>query len=245
MTSPIKHTLILGCGRSGTSIFGEFFDHLPEYSYYSEPDFAEYRQLDFSKPVAAKVPRDNKDFPGPHGLSFPPDALPEAFLENGLIFWQVRHPLDAICSLRIGIARNWGHHPRPHDWQEWLERPLLERCAHHWAHLNSDGYQHVAKQAVVCRFEDMIRDPMQFAQSIAGQTGLDLQKNGDQIREWATRVQDTNNEKFVEAHTSRPYSRPDHSKRVGRWQENLTGPEVGMVLPIIADAAMTFDYQLP
>ena len=34
-----SHVIILGCGRSGTSIFGELFEHIPGYMYYSEPPF--------------------------------------------------------------------------------------------------------------------------------------------------------------------------------------------------------------
>ena len=32
---------ILGCGRSGTSIFGELFEAIPGYTYYSEPFLAD------------------------------------------------------------------------------------------------------------------------------------------------------------------------------------------------------------
>ena len=37
----VHHVLILGCGRSGTSIFGELLEHLAPYTYYSEPAFAD------------------------------------------------------------------------------------------------------------------------------------------------------------------------------------------------------------
>jgi hypothetical protein len=52
---------------------------------------------------------------------------------------------------------------------------------------------------------------------------------------WADRVQDSNNERFVEAETSRGYSRPDHSRRVGRWR-NLA-EDVDRAWPIVEDAA--------
>ncbi len=240
-----KHVLILGCGRSGTSIFGELFEHLPDYTYYSEPDFAQYCQLDFSSAIAAKVPRDSAEFPAPAGLSFPPNELPADFRENGIIFWQIRHPLDAICSLRVGISKNWGHHPRPHDWQTWLDRPLIERCAHHWTYLNSNGYQQLADQTTICRFEEMIDNPQTFAENACLQAGVDITLRTTEIGEWADRVQDTNNEKFIEAETSRPYSTNDHSRRVGRWKENLSKKEVKAVLPIIAGTAVMFGYELP
>lgn len=101
----------------------------------------------------------------------------------------MRHPLDAVCSLRVGICGGCDHHPRPLDWEDWLGRSLVERCAHHWAVINGDG--------------------------------------------------------FVEAETSRRHSRPDHSRRVGRWRENLSADEVDAVWPIVADAAATFGYGRP
>ena len=54
------HVVILGCGRSGTSIFGEFFDRLATYHgrYLFAPSFEALRNADFSAgPVAIKVPR--------------------------------------------------------------------------------------------------------------------------------------------------------------------------------------------
>ena len=49
--------------------------------------------------------------------------------ESREIFWMVRHPLDAICSPRVGISSDWGHHPRLPDWESWLTKLLLRRYA--------------------------------------------------------------------------------------------------------------------
>src|SRR5262245_41559406 len=127
-----SHVVILGCGRSGTSIFGELFEHIPGYAYYSEPSFDEVIGLSFKDPVAIKVPRESEAHPAKAGLSFPMNVLLSVLPEQRKFYWQVRHPLDAIASLRVGIAQNWGHHPKPRDWEEWLDRPLIEQCAHHW-----------------------------------------------------------------------------------------------------------------
>ena len=113
--------MVLGCGRSGTSIFGELFDHLSIYTYRSEPPFADVVDADFSSPLAFKVPRESEGFAPDTGLSFPLARLRSA-APRMRFFWIVRHPLDAICSLKVGIGKNWGHHPRPPDWEEWLAR---------------------------------------------------------------------------------------------------------------------------
>lgn len=235
--------MVLGCGRSGTSIFGELFEGLASYRYYSEPPFAEVLSADFSVSLAFKVPRESEAFPPDRGLPFP---LGELLAKAPAIklFWIVRHPLDAVCSLRVGIGNDWGHHPRPSDWSEWVERPLLERCAHHWNYLNSVGFAHVAKVATVVRFEEMISNPSAFTSRICDEIGMKRKEHEIALRLWERRVQNTNNADFVEAKTSRPYSREDHTVRVGRWRENLSTEEVAMIAPIIRETGNFFGYEL-
>lgn len=244
MSRPVANAAILGCGRSGTSIFGELFAALPGFRYWSEPFLAD---LPAASPTsgeawAVKVPRTAPDDDPPIGLSTSLAALEAALPAPRVLFWQVRHPLDAICSLRVGIADDWGHHPRPPDWADWSERPLVERCAHHWATVNGAGYAAVADQVVTNRFEDLIADPRACAERTAALVGVDA--SGPLVDAWVDRVRDTNDERFIEAETSRRRSRPDHTIRVGRWRENLTPEEVRAVIPIVAGAARIQGYDL-
>jgi hypothetical protein len=236
--------MILGCGRSGTSIFGELFEGLADYSYLSEPPFADVLATDFRQPWAFKVPHESPGFPAAPGLSFPVDQLLAA-APAMRFFWIVRHPLDAISSLRIGIAQNWGHHPRPPDWQDWLERPLVERCAHHRAFLNRAGFAQVEALAELVHFEAMIADPLAFARSVCDRIGVDADGHDATLKRWAARVQDSNNAVFVEAKTSRGYSRADHKVRIGRWRENLADEEIDRIWPIVAAPAARFGYARP
>ena len=240
-----KHICILGCGRSGTSIFGEFFDHLSNYTYYSEPLFSALEGINYSQPVAIKVPAQDNENDFFDGLSFDLDKFLQIFPEDHLLFWQVRHPLDAISSLRIGIDDNWGHHPRPKDWKSRLSQPLLEKCAYHWNFINTNGYQQVRDRVVINTFEEMILDPLATARKLCQLANINFEKNQSAIMEWVNRIQNENNEKFVEAECSKPYSRKDHSKKVGRWQENLAEADVAAILPYIGQGAKNFDYQLP
>ena len=73
---------------------------------------------------------------------------------------------------------------------------------------------------------------------------MDRRKIASELSAWSLRVQDTNNEKFVEAKTSRNYSRPDHNKRIGRWKENLCHDDLLQVIPIVINAARLFGYEL-
>lgn len=238
------HALILGCGRSGTSILGELFESLPGVTYASEPRLDDLPAIAANKTLVVKVPQVVAN-DTPPGLPAAPDDLYRALPTPLVVIWQVRHPLDAICSLRVGISQNWGHHPRPPDWLDWQRRPLLEQCAHHWAVINGAGYELVRTVAVLNRFEDMIGDPRTTADTMVRSIGIDPESVTAELAAWSQRVQDTNNEHFVEAITSRRHSRPDHARRVGRWRENLSSEEVAAVLPIVAPAASLFGYDLP
>ena len=239
------HVLILGCGRSGTSIFGELFDHIEGYTYHSEPPYESLTNYEWSSPQAIKVPRVSVSIKPDPGLSFPLADILQLIPEPRTFFWQVRHPLDTICSLKVGIAQNWGHHPRPDDWESWLDKPLILQCAHHWNYINTVGYDRVADLVRVCRFEDMLTDPLNFAASISSQVQVEVNSGRPAFRSWADRVQNRYNDKFIEAQTSRAYSRRDHKVRVGRWKENMTAEEVHMVLPLVRKTALAFGYELP
>ena len=243
MNKSIPPVMILGCGRSGTSIFGELFNYLGNYIYQSEPPFNLVIDADYSHPQAFKVPRESEFYSPDPGLSFPLRELQQR-VPDMKCFWVVRHPLDTICSLRVGISKNWGHHPRPLDWKEWLSRPIVEQCAHHWAYLNSVGFEKVSDTATVVHFETMINDPRKFAISICEHLGLNSVHQLERIDKWSKRVQNTNNADFKEAETSKNYSRNDHSVRIGRWRENLSNADVANVLPLIRDTSALHGYDL-
>ena len=99
--------MILGCGRSGTSIFGELFDALPGFEYRSEPLLAEIPAPADGRRVAVKVPTAAPGTTPPPGCPVPMDQLWAAVPAPRVVFWQVRHPLDAVCSLRVGIDAGW------------------------------------------------------------------------------------------------------------------------------------------
>ena len=94
------------------------------------------------------------------------------------------------------------------------------------------------------RFEDMIRDPLSFATNICQTVGLAVDEHEHTLKTWSDRVQDSNNDKFIEARTSRSYSRRDHSVRVGRWRENLSEEEARRAAAIAARTSKSFGYDL-
>ena len=107
------------------------------------------------------------------------------------------------------------------------------------------GFTAVADLVTVKYFEAMLANPLNFAQTICTELGVDMEANRVGIEYWANRVQNTNNRHFIEAKTSRNYSRPDHKTRIDRWKENLSTAEIQQVWPIIAITAQNFGYSLP
>jgi hypothetical protein len=85
---------------------------------------------------------------------------------------------------------------------------------------------------------------MSFALKICSKVEVSADDFEPELTAWADRVQDTNNEKFIEAKTSRNLSRPDHNNRIGRWKENLRKEEVMQIIPILDYAAKTFGYEI-
>lgn len=169
----ISNVIILGCNRSGTSIFGELFEHLRPFRYYFEPCFDTVRAIDFSAgPVAIKVPKMPYRGPVTPGLTVCIEDLLAVVPEPRAIFWQVRHPLDTICSLRPGILDKWSHSPRPPDWAQWMNRSLVERCARHWQFINTEGYAAVRDFATVSQYERLACTPNEFAVDICARIGF-------------------------------------------------------------------------
>ena len=80
--------------------------------------------------------------------------------------------------------------------------------------------------------------------TVCKQIGLNVEAQKLALSERANRVQNTNNENFGEAKTSRKYSRADHQTRIDRWKENLSMEEIKSVTPMLERTAKLFDYSL-
>jgi hypothetical protein len=243
------NVLILGCARSGSSIFGELFEMLPGFHYYFEPHMDEFGQIDYSNgPVAIKKPKADLGASMTPGLPFALEELLVRIPEPRRIFWQVRHPLDAICSLRPGIESDWAHNPRPPGWESLLDRPWVERCARHWANINGAGFHAIRKLAdfsYANRYEDFIADPRKIALRACSCINMSGPEVDAAIDRWCSLISNEKSPRVYEARRQKHWSRQDHTIRTGRWKQNLSPEDVSSVLPIVSDAAKCFGYELP
>jgi len=244
----LPNVLLLGCGRSGTSIAGELFEHFPPYSYRFEPilhghDYAAQLAA-WPRPWAAKVPK----APGDEADSFTPGlpfSLPRVLQAAGeplVIIWVVRHPLDAICSLRPGIEAAWSHNPRPPHWQEMAQAPWEDRCAAHWHFINDHGYRAVADRARILRFEDIVADPVASAQRVAQWLGWDHALPSP-VSLWIKSVSNQKGVDVYEAKHQSRWSEQNHAWRVGRHRENLSPEQAKRIWQLEASVAARFGYE--
>ena len=96
--------MILGCGRSGTSIFGELFEGLSRYGYESEPPFRGVLERSSDHAWAVKVPHESEEFPPDAGLSFPLAMLLDAY-PSITLFWIVDQREHLNGNLRSEFHR--------------------------------------------------------------------------------------------------------------------------------------------
>jgi hypothetical protein len=237
--------VILGSARSGTSIFGELFELLPGFRYYFEPGLERLSALDYDLgPIAVKMPRAADVTRTTPGLAFLLEEMVNIVRDPFRILWQVRHPLDAICSLRVGIQANWAHGPRPQEWETLRTLPLIEQCAHYWAYVNGVGFQAVRDRASVYRYEDMIVDPRGAAVRACKEAEVDGPAVEAAVERWCSLVSNDKSPDAYEAKHQVRWSRLDHSARTGRWRENLSPDDIRLALPIVSKAAHVFGYEL-
>ncbi|MCA9349297.1 sulfotransferase domain-containing protein [Candidatus Saccharibacteria bacterium] len=162
----MHNVLILGCGRSGTSIFGELFESNYFFDYMFEPSVNDVLQ---NKPgicrrTAAKVPKSSGKDNSP-GLSINLEEFHKKTKADYKYIFIVRHPLDTICSLKPGIAENWSHNPKPPNYR-YLQKnkSLAECCAFHWDHINRAGLDSMLSIAgkdnvLIVKYEEFVNNP--------------------------------------------------------------------------------------
>lgn len=241
-----RHVVVLGCGRSGTSNLGELFEAVPQYDHRFEPAMSELRTLPFdSRPVAVKVPTDDRARRARFtpGLPFDLEELLDAVPQPRALLWVVRHPLDTICALRPGIAADWAHDPRPDDFGRWLDRPLVERCARHWANVNGAGHDRVGALAEVVRYEDLVFRPVEAASRVLRHAGFDRRSATSTAEAWAGRV---GNDEGDAAHDPRQqhWLSSGNPQAIGRWQTELGRDDVERVRPVLGTVPDKFGYEI-
>ena len=244
---------IVGCPRSGTSILGQVVGTHPDIEYLSEllnwgtSAFGGHR-LDaiYATPlitarlrhevekirqgklvVLEKNPR--------HSLQIP---FLRAIWPDCRIVHIVRDGRDVTCSLMPGIGGEAWSHLKPPCWRI-LQTSYqgLERCAHFWhivmgylvAELEEGSFMQI-------RYEDLLEHPEAVIGQVLDYVSLPWT---DEISLACEQITDRIDPTIPGLTT---WCRNDHTKRIGRWHENMTEADIERVMPILAPMLERLGY---
>jgi LPS sulfotransferase NodH len=256
---PLPIAFLLGCARSGTSIFAEAVAAHPEVKYIFEPheiwEQAGHGENESHRLTAAhatpeictrlrgwfgerrgaatlvldKTPRNTLRVP------FLRAVFPEAKFIH-----LVRDGRDVACSLMPGIGGDVWHHLKPPAWRElFAQHHGIERCALTWRdtlQLALADLRGVPHRQV--RYEDLLAQP--HATLAATWQFLGLPPAAAAL-EFAEKISDATDGLHHAAH-QQVWFRNDHVRRTGRWRENLAPEEQETVGRLLHETLKALGY---
>lgn len=227
----MKNVLIAGAGRSGTTILGELFHTLPHWDYGFEWDLDNLGS--YNEPVAIKNPRSKERTPG---LQFNVEQAERRFGPLNYI-WIVRHPLDMACSyvplIRTGDQEFWG---LKDDWKSLSYLESLEYALRHWRLVNTEGFDNINPGFVV-KYRDLVLHTAQTVGEILDYVGSEWHPA---LNSYVAKVNNVSGKH--ESHWQKHWYRDNHTKRVGRYKENIPEEDVGELWGIVSDIAEEFGF---
>lgn len=256
----MKLGLIIGCARSGTSILGELVGAHEQVNYiyeaheaweigglgandshrlterHANPEVIDavrtwFAARDDGRMIVEKCPRNSLRVP------YIKKIFPEA-----RIIHIIRDGRDVACSLLPGIGGTEWRHLKPENWRELQKLPPIERCARTWleaisiAESDLQGTDHLR---VI--YEDLVERPGDVAGKVLRFLGL---PPSPKVAAFCRKIQDETEASYLPKGKSRQWNTEDHSRRVGRWRENLSSADQRRVQEILSAALPKFGYAL-
>lgn len=260
-----RPVFLVGCARSGTSIFGEALAEHPRVAYFFElsplwnrlvADRDDHRlgEGDAEPTLAVQVYEalagEAKRLSGDIFLEKNPKHVLRIGFLDAMFPWArflhiIRDGRDTVASLMFrNRGERWGHLEIP-GWRDLLRRYPEKnhvRCAHQWreavrlargdaAALGDDRYFEI-------RYEDLIREPARTIGTTLEFLGLPPDRAVDAFLE---KIQDATLGSYHARKQVRHYVE-NHSRRVGRYQENLSPEELAEVEEVCGDLLGELGY---
>ncbi len=167
-----------------------------------------------------------------------------ALLPHARFLHIVRDGRDVCASLMFrNRGANWGHLEIP-GWRDLLERYPQEnwiRCAHQWhdavAIARNDAVA-LGDRYMEVRYEDLVCDPAATVTASLRFCGLDA---CDEAAAFWPRIQDATAGSYHARKQVRHYVE-NHTKRVGRFRENLDDEQLAAVEAVCGDLLRELGY---
>lgn len=258
MSSP-RVCFIVGCARSGTSILGELIGAHPEVTYVWEahwvweqvghgPNGSHRYTAGYATPRVKNAIRDLFSRLQRNGRvvveKCPRNVLRVPFLKalfpEAKIIHIVRDGRDVACSLMPGIGGEKWRHLKPVNWRNLMsDYTGITRCALAWKGIVETALADLAGVLhLQIRYEDLVAAPHLAAQTIFEYLGLALHPA---VLGFCHNIRDRTASSY-HARGQVKWYRDNHSKRVGRWRENLGREEQRLMTSLLAPTLRWLGY---
>ena len=266
LLSPV---FLVGCARSGTSILGEVLDSHPRVKYLFEVNpiwkrlFGD-RKDDRLAVMAAEGREAIQQLQSevsdiivgePPGTILvdknPKHTLRIAFLDQAFPACRVIHIIrdgrDTIASLMFrNRAREWGHLKIP-GWADLLSQyPEKNHCrsAHQWRDsvriAREESKLLLPDRYLEVRFEDLVLNSQAAVENVLNFVGLEMT---DEVKQATTKIQDETAGSYHAKRQVRHFV-DNHTRRVGRYNENLSAEQLREIMEICGDLMEELGYDV-
>ncbi|MHA1216851.1 MAG: exostosin domain-containing protein, partial [Candidatus Thorarchaeota archaeon] len=152
----------------------------------------------------------------------------------------VRDGRDVACSMVPGCGGERWLHLKPPSWKRlFREYQGAVRCALAWKEIMEIALQDLGEiPHLQIRYEDLVREPRAIAREILNYLDLD---DAPEVMDFCRRIQDSTSDSY-HAQYQVAWYRPDHSRRIGRYRENLTPEEQGVIEEILSPLLVRLGY---
>jgi len=163
-----------------------------------------------------------------------------AVFPEAAILHIVRDGRDVACSLMPGIGGATWRHLKPPSWQRlFAEHEGIVRCALAWRETLEIALDDLSEAPhLQVRYEDLVSRPNDIAGDVLRYLRLSM---APAVERFCEKVQDSTGGSYQAEHQVKWY-RSDHSRRVGRWRENLSPDEQRTVNELLGPLLRRLDY---
>jgi len=154
----------------------------------------------------------------------------------------IRDGRDVTCSLMGNHNSGYWAHVKPPNWKEWQKKHAKGPLKYAWQWnetiniIYSDKGKILSNDYVEIRYEDLVNEPEKTMRDVFKKFEIPFEKPQEEL---SKKVQNEMKDSFE---ATPGWTVSDHSKRIGRYMENLSKQELQIVENVIKKNNSRFGY---